>query len=256
MKLFKQIFIAEFSKVQNTFAIVLLVVVAASVPAFVAVEYLNHSDKVMIGIGINPWTAGWKRTNIGIGMFAGPCLIVMLSALLMNVEHKQNAWKYLLALPVPRGFIYINKLIVYVVLIFVFYITSVLVFLLCGIAIGWLIPESRFLTVWPEFFDICRLLVKSFTACLAIMAIHFWISFRVKNMFVNMVFGLMMIFFAMASYQAMDHIWYFPYNYGEMTVFKIAQGGFYFAKHEVASLVFFIVVSCMGYFDFVRKFKG
>lgn len=256
MKLFKQIFIAEISKVRNTFAIVLLIVVAASVPAFVGVEYLNHSSKVIIGAGVNPWTAGWKRTNIGIAMFAGPCLIVMLSALLMNVEHKQNAWKYLLALPVPKGFIYLNKLIVYVMLILLFYFISALVFLLVGSTIGLANRESRFLEVWPEFREIFGLLLRSFTACLAIIAIHFWISIRVKNMFVNMVFGLMMIFFAMAAYQLMEHIWYFPYNYGEMTVFKNYQGSFFLAKHEISSLILFFLVSFLGYIDFTKKFKG
>ncbi len=255
MRLFKMVFLSEVIKVKNTFALFLLVFIASSIPLFVTMEYFKHSDKVMI-TGVNPWMAGWKRTIIGVSIFAGPCTAIMLTALLMNIEHKANAWKNIFTLPVSPGIVYINKLIVNLLLLIFFYFLFSLLFLICGLIIGMAMPESGFLQQVPEFSHMLKIGFRSFVALLAMFSVHFWLSFRLKNIFINMAIGLMLIFFAMMTYPQMEKVLYFPYNYGELTVFKTYSANDFLAKHEICSIIIFLSVLVLSYLDFTKRFKG
>ncbi|RKR80521.1 hypothetical protein BDD43_0642 [Mucilaginibacter gracilis] len=255
MSSFSKIFSAEVIKVKNTFAIFLLVLLALAIPLFVSMEYLKNADKVIIH-NSNPWSKGWKRTIIGIAIFAGPCVIIMLNALLMNIEHKTNSWKNLFTLPVSPGIIYLSKLCVSLLILTLFFLFSIFFFFICAAIIGVIIPNSGFFQYSPDIIAMFSIAFRTFISLATVFAIHFWLSFRLKNMFIGMAVGLMLMFFAMMTYPQMETVLFFPYNYGELTVFKYYSYHHIFAIHEILSLALFAMISCGSYWDFTRNFKG
>ncbi len=256
MNTFNRVFYSELLKTKNTFALWLVLFAALCIPLFVAIEFANHATKVLAPLNVNPWDYGWIRSIRGVAIFASPATIVLLTALLMNIEYKNNGWKYILTLPVSKGLIYFNKLLVLILLLVFFHIFFIIFFLISGGIVGLFLPETGLLDRAPNFFEILHLSFRSFIASLTVLAIHFWMNFRVKNMFITMGIGLVFVFLSMPSFSQLENTFFFPYNYGLQTVFHQYSGHGLLAKQEIYSLSLFVLICILGYFDFMKKFKG
>lgn len=256
MNTFSLVFWSELLKVKNTFALWLVVFAALSIPLFVAIEFANEAAKIISVLDSNPWDYGWIRSIRGIAIFSAPATIVVLTALLVNIEYKNNTWKHVLTLPVSKKLIYINKLLVTILLLLLFYILFVVFFLIAGGVLGFYLPKTHLLDHTPDITEMLRLSLRSFIASLTILAIHFWMNFRVKNMFITMGIGLMLVFIAMPSFSQFENTFFFPYNYSLQTAFHEFNGPGILAKQEIYSLLLFGLICLLSYFDFVNKFKG
>lgn len=256
MKRFNQVFCTELLKVRNTFAPWLILFAAFVIPLILFIEYTEHRKDIVFISGSNPWDIGWNKCLKGSSIFIFPCVIVMQTALLMNIEHKFNTWKYLLTLPVHNGMIYLSKLLVNILFLISFYILLISFFLLFGWLFGLLAAESGLLTTIPNLKFMFHLSFKSFIAFLGVLSIHFWISIRMKNMFINMGIGLVCIFMSLMTIRNVSLGTYYPYSFGLFTAFEEHPNESSLAPNEIYSFLLFIVISTLSYIDFTRKFKG
>lgn len=256
MKKFNHVFYSELLKVRNTFAPWLILFAAFVVPFLLFIEYLEHQQDTAYIPAINPWDIGWRKSLKGSSIFIFPCVIVMQTALLMNIEHKSNIWKYLLTLPVHKSMIFLSKLLVNIIFLISFYILLIAFFLLFGWFFGILVAKSGLLITIPDLKSIFQMSFKSFIAFLGVLSIHFWISIRVKNMFINIGIGLVCIFMSLMTIKKPHLGNYFPYSFGLLTAFNEHPGKSFLARNEIYGFLFFLGISVLSYVDFVRRYKG
>lgn len=248
-------FQTEVLKIKNNFILWLIAAAAFLVPLLTTFDFIEHAKDVMAAQS-NPWHDFWKEAIKGFTVFVGPLVIVMVTCMYINIEHKYNAWKYLLTLPQKKSTVYFNKLLMNLLLLSLLYVVFLLFFFLDGILLGLAFPKMGFLTHLPDFSLIFYMAFRTLIAFLGILAIHFWLSIRIKNMFINIGIGLFGICVAILLYRKMEKAVYYPYIDGLLTVFyKYPEQGF-IAKNEIYSLCVFLFISFLSYFDFTKRFRG
>ncbi|NML40032.1 ABC transporter permease subunit [Chitinophaga sp. G-6-1-13] len=249
------LFRTEILKIKHNFILWLIVTATFLVPLLTTLDFIDHAKDV-IASHSDPWPLFWKEAIKGFTVFVGPLVIIMTTCMYMNIEHKYNAWKYLLTLPLQKSTVYVNKLLMALLLLSLLYVLFLLFFFLDGILLGLAFPQMGFLHHQPDIGGIFYLAGRTWTAFLGILAIHFWLSFRIKNMFINIGIGLTGICIAVLLFRKMEQAVYFPYIDGLLTVFYQYPGQHLFAKNEIYSLCVFLFLTLLSYFDFTKRFRG
>ena len=249
------LFRSEFIKVKHNFVLWLIVLAGVTVPILVTFDFIDHAKDISESHS-NPWNALWDETIRGFAVFIGPFVIIMITCMFMNIEHKYNAWKYMLTLPQSKSTLYLNKLLMNLLLLVLLYLLFLLFFFLSGFFLAWRYPSMGF-TAWrPGYGSIFHLAFRSLLSFLGILAIHFWLSIRIKNMFVNIGIGLLCIFVSIMLFKKMEKMVGYPYEDGLLTVFHTYPQQGFLAKNEIYSLLYFLVTVSAGYWDFLKRFKG
>jgi hypothetical protein len=190
-------------------------------------------------------------------------LIVLLVSLLLNIEHKSNTWKYIFVLPISKAKIFFSKYLVMISLIIVFYFLMLFFFITGGVILSLWKSEFNFLLFKPSYFyhsvqsGIPSYIIKSFISLLGIIAIHFWLSFRLKNLILDIGIGLAGLVLAVSMYIGnWESIIYLPYSYPVLMCNFTPDAHHFLSDFQINSLICFFVVSVMSYFDFTKKFNG
>jgi ABC-2 type transport system permease protein len=137
-----------------------------------------------------PWDSLMLNLVLFLWCLIGlPLFVALETALLAGLEHRENTWKHLFALPIPRWTIYVAKLLVGAGLVCV----SSLV-LAAGIGVEGLILLSfrpgQGLTQ-PIPWDLILFRSFSFTAAaLLMLAIQTWVAIRWRNFVVPVGLGI------------------------------------------------------------------
>jgi lantibiotic transport system permease protein len=249
------LFRSEIIKIRHNFVLWLILIAGLTVPLLVTLDFIDHAKDIST-FHSNPWNNLWGETIRGFAIFIGPFVIVMLTCMFMNIEHKYNAWKYILTLPQKKSSIYLNKLLMNLLLLLLLYLLFLLFFFLSGLFLAWRYPAMGFMAYKPEYLSIFYLSFQSLLSFLGIFAIHFWLSIRVKNMFVNIGIGLLCIFVSIMLFKKMDKLFGYPYENGLLTVFQTSPQQGFLAKSEICSLLYFLLIIAAGYWDFMKRFKG
>lgn len=104
----------EVLKLRRTLALWASVLVPLLVLGMTGANILARDTSGPLG---NPQAGPWNSLTINFVFFlwclvALPLLVALETALLAGVEHRENSWKHLFALPVPRWSLYTAKLVV------------------------------------------------------------------------------------------------------------------------------------------------
>lgn len=256
-------FRAEMIKIKSTFALWLVILGAAFIPLFLLVNYIYKWDIYIPKQGINPWHEYLRNGFNSVHFIFLPLLIVLLVALLLNIEHKSNAWKQVFVLPVSKTKIFLSKYLVLISLIILFYILSALFFLTGGVLLSLWKSEFNFLKYIPSYSyhsiqsGLAAYILRSFISVAAILSIHFWLSFRIKNLFLNIGIGLAGLIIAVTMVIGnWESVVYVPYAFPVLMCNFTPYARSFLSNFHNYSLFIFLVVSAMSYFDFSRIFKG
>ncbi|THU40360.1 hypothetical protein FAM09_10865 [Niastella caeni] len=102
MNQFIQNISTEFIKSKKTFAWWLVICGAAFMPLFISFVFLSKWKWLIPQPSHNPWDdfseMSWKGTTF---MYL-PFFVVLLICLSLNIEHKNNTWKHIFTLPIPK----------------------------------------------------------------------------------------------------------------------------------------------------------
>ena len=263
MKSFIEVFQAELIKTKNSFALWLVILGAAFIPFFFFLNHVYEWRDYIPKAGENPWFDYFRKGFNGVHFTFLPLLIVLLISLLFNIEHKSNTWKHIFVLPVSKTKIFLGKYLLLFGLITLFYFLLLIFLLLGGIVLSLWKHEFNYLDYRPSYFyasvhsGIPGFVLKSFIASLAIVAIHFWLSFRFKNMFATIGIGLAGVVIAVSMYiPHWPSIIYVPYAFPVLMCNFIPDAHHLLSNFQVNSLLFFTGIFLFSYLDFTKWYRG
>ncbi len=151
-------------------------------------------------------TMGWSILML-------PLTAALLTALLAGIEHRENNWKLLFALPVSRSAMYAAKLVIAQALLAISHLTLWAGLLAAGLLLHALFPALKYGPApWLELLG--KLALMHLAAC-ALISIHLWTSVRARSFTVPLGLGIgaVMVSVAGARDWAMTlYPWMLPAN--------------------------------------------
>lgn len=242
----------ETLKLKGTFALWLSIISALFIPLIYFLYYVFKHESLIPATGVNPWEKFMVDQIMSAATILIPFFIILITSLVIQVEHKSSAMKYLFSLPIPKWSIYFGKLTVSVGLILFTYILFFLAMLIVGYIVGGIHKELNFLDYFPNYEKPLQLLFRSFTAILGIMGIQFLLSFRIKNFIVPLGIGMVLVITGLVIYRAEESL-YFPYAYNMLSLFPISNEEtsivLWFPKVSILSIIYFLLFSIFGFLN-------
>ena len=265
MKELLAVYRTELIKTKNSFASWLVILGALFIPAFFVATIAYHwRDYVryLVVDNPNPWNEYSRKLFNGVHFTFLPLLIVLMVALVFNIEHKSNTWKHIFVLPVAKTKIFTGKYLALITLVLLLYCLLFTFYLLGGYLLGIWKPEFGFLNYSPSYkyrnvhTNIVAYLSKSFITVLAILAIHFWLSFRMKNLFSTIGIGLGGVVLTLGMYISHWHsLIYVPYGLPVLMCNYAPDFHHVLTTFQKNSLIYFSIIFVASYFDFTKFFR-
>lgn len=246
---------AELIKTKNTFALWLTILGAALIPIFLLIAYIAKWKSFIPKGDENAWSNLFSVGYNGVSSLFIPLFIVLLTSLLINIEHKSNTWKHIFVQPVSKGKVYFSKLFVVLQSVILCYVLFVCFLLLAGFIAGSLKQELGFFSVHPPWMKILEVTFKSFLSTLALIGIHFWLSFRVKNIILPIGLGLAGVVISLILLGRWEHVIYIPYAYTALSI-HMADPNSFLSDFHIISIIYFFVFTMLGYIDFKKYYRG
>jgi len=243
----------EVIKLKKTFAFWLTIISAVIFPLLLFIVYLVKHEKLVPNPGENPWDEFMFKQIKNTIPFLIPMFIVLITSLIIQVEHKSHGIKHLFSLPIPKWSVYFGKLSIVIISIVTTYIYFFLAIVLFGHLLGVFYSDLGFLDVQPDYWRSAKMLGMSFVASLGIVGIQFWMSFRFKNFIVPLGIGMTMVIMGLVISRAPESI-YFPYSYNVLSISYGVQMPLTFGISSITvySLLCFVVTCIFGYLDVKR----
>jgi hypothetical protein len=243
----------EVIKLKRTFAFWLTIISAIIFPLLFFIVYLVKHAKMVPDLGDNPWEKFMVNQVQNSIPFLVPMFIVLITSLIIQVEHKSHGIKHLFSLPIPKWSVYFGKLSIVIFSIIATYIYFFLAILLFGVLLGMFHSDLGFLDFQPDYLKYIKMLAMSLVASLGIVGIQFWMSFRFKNFIVPVGIGVTLVIIGLIASQVPESI-YFPYSYNVLSIslgekVPLTMG---VSSITIYSLSCFVVTCILGYLDIKR----
>lgn len=172
---------AEMLKLKHTLALWMVLILPLAVVVLVVLTWSLHTPG-----SSRPVTpaAAWQSLEKNIFMLwcvlMVPLFVTLETALLAGLEHGNQQWKHLLALPVPTGVHYLAKFFMMVLIVLAAYVLLYIMVL----PAGWLLmltAPHRGLAGLPPLGDLWQLPAASFAASMLIVALQTWVALRWRS---------------------------------------------------------------------------
>ena len=238
----------EFLKLKRTFTFWLTIISAFFIPIIFFLVYLFKSESLVPKINENPWDKFLGTQIVSVVPFLVPMFIILITSLIIQVEHRSNGLKHLFTLPVPKWSIYFGKLTMVITAIFTSFTLFYIVMILAGYTVGTIHPELKLTEFSPKHTLFIKALFRAFISVLGIVGLQFWLSFRIKNFIIPLGIGLVLLITGMVVYKGEEAI-YFPYAYNMISMIS--------NKSDVSTIGWFPLVSIysLGYFILFAIFQ-
>jgi len=257
---------SELLKTKRTAAFWLSMIGAAFIPAIFFLVYLLNSKKMILQFKMMPWEQhfglGWNSLN----SFLLPMYIILICAMIPQIEYKNNAWKQVFSSPQSTAEIFFSKfLTVHLMIILALLLFNVFM-LLAAVVPNLIYKGYPFLHSKIDWQSLIRLNIKSYVSLLGISAIQFWLSLRFKSFIGPVGIGLaLLIGSIIATGFDWEHVSKIPYAHPVLTLRSLAAERMskpgtahpFLQNHEWNSLGYFVFFTLLGFFDLrYRKEKG
>ncbi|MFK8060321.1 MAG: ABC transporter permease [Polaribacter sp.] len=243
----------ETIKLKRTFAFWLTIISGLLIPVLFFIVYLVKHKDLIPAEGISPWDKFMVNQIKNSIPFFVPIFIVLITSLIIQIEHKALGIKHLFALPIPKWSVFFGKLSIVIITIILTYIYFYIAILFFGTLLGIIHSDFGFLDFQPEHFKYIKMLISSFVASLGIVGIQFWLSFRFKNFIVPLAVGMILVIIGLIASQAPESI-YFPYSYNVLSISLVNKMPLTFGISTITvySVLCFVVTAILGYLDIKR----
>lgn len=255
IQLFMGLLQSEYLKTRKTFAFWLAILGGILIPSLIFLVVKSNPNIIANSISPAPWQMFLKFNWQTVAAFLFPLYIVLITALVVQVDYKANAFKKMLTLPISRTSYYLAKLTViiyYVALTHFIFLVSILVF---GFLLGAIVPETLFLDKPIPLTDMFTQVTKSLLAALGMISIQYLISIRFKNFIKPIGLGFAATIAGSIMLLGWKYADYWPWILPAKVSPGIMQGASrdIFTKHEFISMGYFILFSFLGIFYFSRR---
>ena len=178
-----------------------------------------------------------------------PLFITLQSALLAGLEHTDNQWKHLLALPVPRRVHYLAK---WLVLVGMVAAAGTILVLLVPLG-GWVVMHTQpafGLDGAPPWAFLARTSAAIFAASLLMVALHTWLAIRWRSFTVAVATGMTATVMGFLIGQSARFGHWYPWS---MPVQVMASKQLHLDFVIQAGLIGGVVVTALGLLDYLRR---
>ena len=244
---------AEILKLRGTLALWMCVIAPATVVALYVLQV--SFSKIVPRPAPDPaesWFFFTQSIFVLWSFLMLPLLVTLQSALLAGLEHGDNQWKHLLALPVPRRVHYLAKLLVLTGLVLAAFVVLLLLIPVGGWLLVLLKPAFG-LHGLPPFAGLVRSAAACFAASWLIIALQTWIAIRWRSFTIAVAVGMSatVIGFLVGQSERFGH-WY-PWS---MPMQVFAGHGEQLPFVVFAGVLGGLAVSALGLADYLRREIG
>ena len=214
---------AEIFKYKKTFTLWLLILAPAFVPVINFIIFWRKGPEI-INEGMDAWS-----TLIGYSIdpanFLFPFFVMMVALLVNNIEYSSNTWKLIYAQPLSRLALYLSKMKVFIVMIFISLMLFGTFTILVGLSMRIVQPGLGFEESFSFGFEYA-LMVKIFLATLGMASIQFFISQQSKNLILPLGIGIAGLISFMIVVRGWEYAPYHPYGYSILATGGVRQEGY------------------------------
>lgn len=246
---------AEYIKTKRTWAFWLSILGGMLIPTIMFLVLRSHPEMLTKGMSNMPWYMFLKYSWQSVATFLLPLYVVLVTSLVVQVEHRANAFKKMLTLPYSRAGYYWSKvgvILFYIAITHLVFIASIIVF---GLVLGTLYPETQFMTKPIPLNMMLIEITKSFLASLGIVSIQFLLSIRFRNFIKPIGFGFATTIAASIMLLGWEYVDYWPWALPAKVSPGIMQGASMdvFTKHELISMGYFVLFMSLGSIYFSHR---
>lgn len=241
---------AESLKLRRTLALWMCLIAPATVVALyvLQVSFTKFSNNRPPMVAADAWFAFSQSILVLWCFLMLPLFVTLQAALLAGLEHTDNQWKHLLALPIPRRVHYLAKVLVLVGMVMAAFVLLVLLIP----AGGWLLMHVQpafGLAGMPPLTELARLAAAGFAASLLMVALQSWIAIRWRSFTVAVAAGMSatVVGFLIGQSERFGH-WY-PWSMASQV---LAGQGQHLQFVVAAGVIGGLAATVLGLFDYLR----
>lgn len=254
MNSIKELFIGylnEFRKAKKSSAFWLALIAPILIVGIYFLAYFFKTEHFIPKEGVNPWVRLLNDNINNTAVMLLPFFIFLMTALIAQIELRNNMTKQLYILPFDKSALHYAKISFIISLLAMTMIYFVIANIISGYLLGVLRPELKFLEFTPDYLATISITSKLFISSLGLFIIQYWLSMRFKNMIIPLGFGFGMYIASIIFMQGWEKVVYFPYAY---SMIAISKGGVPGGENiYIYSLIYFATISVLSYFDLRRK---
>ena len=250
---------SEILKTKRSTSFWLSIIAAAMMPVLFFLAHYFKPEGSIKALEKDPWGIqfmwGWQS----VSFFIFPMFVILICALIPQIEFKNNTWKQVFASPQSLGNIYFSKFLTIHLMIFFFYLSFTLLMILSAVMTNIFDGRFNFLEKSINWQKLAMMNFKSYLSILGISAIQYWLSLRFKNFIAPVGIGLALLVLALIARQVgWEHIYKLPFAHPLLTLESFrAPNRPFIENHEWNSIIYFIAFVLLGFFDLkFRKEKG
>lgn len=245
----------ELWKCRKSAAYWITIIGAAFIPLILMISYLARPDIFIKELGAHPWNEHFKAAMQPAAAFLLPMYTILVTSLVVQIEYRNNTWKQVYASPRSFADIYFSKYLVVHLLIVSCFVLFNMFLILSGYIANIFRPGYSFFATevpWDRLFSITA---KLYVSILAVTAIQYWISLRLRNYIAPVGIGLALLITGIMALQ-WEKIIYYPYAYTAVTFFKDGASKA-MGKQGVYSVIWMAAILALSFWDTInRREKG
>jgi len=239
---------SETLKLKRTLSVYLCVLAAAFGPLMSFLEHMEPDEKLAKGL---PWTQHFLEGREPICIALLPFYIILVCALLMQIENRDKTWKQVLSSPQPKFNIFFGKFLVLQMMVLLFLISYNLFTALTGVVTEMMDPTIYEGT--PDLYRILAVNAQTWILSLGLSAIQFWLSLRFRNFVAPLGIGLVGWFLSpMMLFQFKTGlVEYYPYAFTILSVMPDYKANI--VSYQWYSIITAVLFLSIGFFQFRKR---
>ncbi len=248
----------EIKKARHSSTLWFSLIAAGIIPLVLLLVYLIKWEHFVPAAGMNPWDGFVSQSFGTISTFLFPVYVILLIALNAQLEHKNNSWKKLYALPVKPWAVYLSKLLFLSVVVLLALLAFSVLILFSGWFSAVIHPELGFTSYSPDIGEMVMMFLGLYVAVLGIIGIQTLVSMLSRNMILPLGMGILLLIVSGVLVMGWEDSIYNPYAFpqlfqlGNKGMMDIKQWGT-FAVPDVISILTYLFIGGLSAFLFARK---
>ena len=241
---------AETLKLRGTLALWMCLIAPATVVALYVLQltFMDYSQRSPLPPA-DAWRMFAQSVLVLWTILMLPLFVTLESALLAGLEHANQQWKHLLALPLPRGVHYLAKLLALVAMVALAMAALFLLIPLGGWALAQLQPGFGIAGPVPWAFLLPKV-AMIFAAALLMVALQTWVAIRWRSFTIAVATGMTATVMGSLIGQSARFGHYYPWT---MPMQILARDGRHIDFVLVAGTCGALVVTALALWDFLRR---
>lgn len=245
----------ELWKCRKSAAYWISIIGSAFIPLVLLISYLARPDIFIKELGPNPWKAHMMAALQPAAAFLLPMYTILVTSLVVQIEYRNNTWKQVYASPRSFADIYFSKFLVVHLLIISCFLLFNMFLVLSGYIANIFRPGYSFFASAVPWDTLFLITAKLYISLLAVTAIQYCISLRLRNNIAPVGIGLALLITGIMAMQ-WDKIIYYPYAYTAVTFFKDGASK-PMGVQGMYSMIWMAAILALSFWDTIhRREKG